>query len=241
MKYPPVRLALLAGACAGALALTACDDEADRADTSVKSGDRVTTEVAPSTPKAPEANRDRAETTPDDPDTRRTEPAPAPGTAPAVIRAALKSPDGEDRGTVTLRQREDGKLVVRYRGSGLPEGAHAIHFHAKGVCDGPGFESAGDHWRPADWQAEGDRRDVDPGHLGTITVTGDQPVRATFTNAYASLKKDAPNSLFDQDGVSVVIHAKGDANADKPGGEAGARLACAVIKPAPAPAATPEN
>lgn len=238
MKRHSVKFALLASVCAAGLALTACDGEADRADNKAKTGDQVAADrtVTPDT-----AERKPAETTPAKPDTTEADRAPETGDRATIIKAALKSPDGKDMGTVEIGQQEDGKVVVRYQGTGLPEGDHAIHFHAKGKCDAPDFMTAGDHWRPANWKAEGDTAKVDPGHVGTISVTGNAPVSASFANAYASLKKDAPNSLFDQDGVSVVIHSKGDANADKPGGETGARLACAVIEPVPTSASMPKN
>jgi Cu-Zn family superoxide dismutase len=49
-------------------------------------------------------------------------------------------------------------------------------------------------------------------------------------NAAVSLEKGRPNSLFDNDGSSLVMHAKADDYKTDPAGNAGDRIACGVIQ-----------
>ena len=55
--------------------------------------------------------------------------------------------------------------------------------------------------------------------------------RSRCVNAAVTLEKGKPNSLFDNDGSSLVIHAKADDYKSDPAGNAGDRIACGVIQP----------
>jgi Cu-Zn family superoxide dismutase len=48
-------------------------------------------------------------------------------------------------------------------------------------------------------------------------------------NPAITLVKGKPNSVFDADGSSIVIHAKADDYKSDPAGNAGDRIACGVI------------
>jgi Cu-Zn family superoxide dismutase len=72
-------------------------------------------------------------------------PAPVPAPAPRpVVVAALKTADGADAGTVTGYEGPMG-MIFRVAGKGWPAGWHAVHLHAVGTCEAPGFTSAGGH------------------------------------------------------------------------------------------------
>jgi len=49
-------------------------------------------------------------------------------------------------------------------------------------------------------------------------------------NKAITLEKGKPNSLFQDGGTAIVIHAKRDDYVTDPAGNAGDRIACGVIK-----------
>jgi superoxide dismutase, Cu-Zn family len=63
-----------------------------------------------------------------------------------TAKAALKSTDGKDVGTVELMQTPAG-VLLKVSVKGLPPGERAFHVHAVGKCEPP-FDSAGGHFNP---------------------------------------------------------------------------------------------
>ena len=49
-------------------------------------------------------------------------------------------------------------------------------------------------------------------------------------NSAISLEQGKPNSVFDNDGSALVVHAKADDYKTDPAGNAGDRIACGVIQ-----------
>ena len=60
------------------------------------------------------------------------------------IVVPLKTSSGEDAGTATFQQ-EKGKLSIKLNLKNLPVGEHAVHIHAKPLCDPPDFKTAAGH------------------------------------------------------------------------------------------------
>ena len=158
-------------------------------------------------------------------------------------KATLKNVSGESVGEVTLVQTTHGvlfRLVVK----GLPAGEHAVHVHTAGKCEPP-FDSAGGHFNPE--AKKHGLEAVDGAHAGdmpNLHVPQSGELSVEVVNSAVSLEKGKPNSLFDNDGSSLVIHAQADDYKSDPAGNAGDRIACGVIQPsgantvgtAPAPA-----
>lgn len=149
------------------------------------------------------------------------------GSAPRVdVRAAtvravyLVAPDGSRRGVVTV-QDAPGASTLTVNATGLPVGSHGLHLHAQGLCEGPGFASAGGHWNPT---GRKHGRDNPAGaHLGdlpNLAVDASGSGTASFTLA---------PGWADADGTALVIHAKADDYRTDPSGNSGDRVACAVI------------
>ena len=67
------------------------------------------------------------------------------------------------------------------------------------------------------------------GDLPNITVESDGTGRAETVAAQATLAEGAAR-LFDDDGSAVVIHERADDYESDPSGNAGARIACGVIR-----------
>jgi Cu-Zn family superoxide dismutase len=151
----------------------------------------------------------------------------APATPPAT--AEVKTADGKDVGIVTLTQTRSG---VRLCGSlnGLPAGEHALHVHSVGKCEPP-FTSAGPHFNPA--QKKHGKLNPEGHHAGdmdNIVVPASGNLALKMVNKDITLEKGKPNSVFQEGGTAVVIHAAKDDYTTDPTGNAGDRIACGVVK-----------
>ena len=72
------------------------------------------------------------------------------------------------------------------------------------------------------------------GHAGdmpNLHVPQSGELSVEVLNTAVTLEKGKPNSLFDDDGSSLMIHAKADDYKTDPAGNAGGRIACGVIQP----------
>ena len=147
----------------------------------------------------------------------------------ATAKAMMKGADGADHGEVTLTQTPSGVLISA-KLTGLPPGPHGFHFHAVGECEPP-FESAGGHYNP-DEKKHGFMAEEGP-HAGDMpNVTADAEGNATVDvlTTLVSLDRDAANTVFDEDGTSVMVHAGPDDYATDPSGGSGDRIACGVVE-----------
>lgn len=139
---------------------------------------------------------------------------------------------GQPIGTIEAHDTRQG-LALTPKLSGLPAGPHGIHVHQNGDCapkeqDGKPVAglAAGGHFDPhasgkhaGPWQDGGHQ-----GDLPALAVRGDGT--ATETLVAPHLK------LADLKGRAIIIHAGADnyADAPKPLGGGGARIACGVVK-----------
>ena len=146
------------------------------------------------------------------------------------VSFALTGGDGATRGSVTIAEDPAG-LTINVSARGLPVGAHGIHLHEKGLCEGPKFASAGGHWNPA---AKKHGRDNPAGaHLGDLAnleVGADGSASVSIPIEGVTTASGA-NMLADADGTAIVIHAKADDYKTDPSGDSGDRVACAVLAP----------
>jgi Cu-Zn family superoxide dismutase len=146
-----------------------------------------------------------------------------------TAKAALKSADGKDAGSVTLTQTPHGVLLALQL-KGIPAGEHAFHVHAVGKCEAP-FTSAGGHYNPGNKKhgmmvAEG----AHAGDMPNLHVPASGELMVEVLNAAITLEKGKPNSVFDADGSAVIVHAGKDDYKTDPTGDAGGRIVCGVIQ-----------
>jgi Cu-Zn family superoxide dismutase len=148
----------------------------------------------------------------------------------APLSLPLINASGASVGTARLTQLPHGVLVALDARS-LPPGEHALHFHMIGSCDpATQFNSAGGHFAPgATSHGFGVQAGPHAGDMPNQFVAADGTLRAHVLNPAVTLGSGA-NSLFDTDGSALILHEKADDYSTQPTGDAGGRLACAVIK-----------
>ncbi|WP_119966248.1 superoxide dismutase family protein [Simplicispira lacusdiani] len=143
-------------------------------------------------------------------------------------RAALEPTRGNAvAGTVRFAQMGD---VVQVSGqiSGLKPGAeHGFHIHEKGDCSSGDGLSTGGHFNPAG-QAHG-RHGEGMHHTGDLpSLKADAKGVARFSFDSRSIRLGSGST--DVVGRGLIVHRDPDDYATQPTGNAGPRLACAVIQ-----------
>lgn len=143
-------------------------------------------------------------------------------------RSDLISASGEAIGTVTYLEEGSG-VQLRVEVSGLEPGTHAVHLHETGSCETPDFQSAGGHWNPMG--KEHGRDNPNGAHLGDLAnmeVGDDGTGSASYMVTGVSYAGGEP-SMIDADGTALMIHEGADDYVTDPTGDAGGRVACAVL------------
>ena len=202
-------------AAIAALGLTACNKPAD-----------TTPEATPAAEAT--AAQPTAEATPEAPPAMTSE-AHANHTASADLAAT----QGNDvKGNVTFSI-VDGKVHVKGQVSGLkPNSEHGFHIHEKGDCSAPNGDSAGGHFNPS--KEDHGSVATTPHHGGDIpNIKADAQGNAVVDADVSTNVNIGEGNDSDIIGRGLIVHADPDDYKTQPTGNAGARLACAVIKAAP--------
>ena len=188
---------------ASALALSACQPAATPADTAAPAAD---------TPAADPAD-----------------PAAPPAMATPLATAQLQPTEGSSvAGTISFSL-VDGLLRASGDISGLKPGSeHGFHIHEKGDCSAPDGSSAGGHFNPGN--AEHGSIAASAHHGGDMpNIVADAQGNAHVDGPVASSVNVGKGDSFDIIGRGLIVHADADDYQSQPTGNAGARLACAVI------------
>ena len=153
----------------------------------------------------------------------------APALAMQTATTRFVGANGEDHGSATLTQTPSG-VLIKATLSGLPPGEKGFHVHGVGECTPP-FSSAGGHFNP-DGRKHGLMSPGGPhaGDMPNIHIGASGELKVDVLNTFVTLEEGKPNSLIGGKGTALMIHAKHDDHASDPAGEAGARIACGVIR-----------
>lgn len=152
----------------------------------------------------------------------------------APVEAVFQGTTDESPGRATLTPTRSG-VLFELSLTGMPPSTWlSVHVHENDVCDpAGGHDAAGGHFNPGKtehgWLSEtgphaGDMPNIWSDASGAVEAQIHNPL-VTWETGEASIQNRA-----------LIIHAKGDDYQSQPSGDAGARLACAVI-----PQATTEN
>lgn len=147
-------------------------------------------------------------------------------------RAELMTSTGDAIGSALLTETGEG-VNIRVNISDFDEwgqGLHGFHIHEIGACDRPGFETAGAHFNPFG-RRHGLETPQGPhaGDLPNMEVIGGE-ANAVIRAPLVTLREGPPNSLFRGNGTALIIHEGVDDHVSDPSGNAGARVACGVVK-----------
>lgn len=142
----------------------------------------------------------------------------------------LMNSDGKSVGTAELTEEDDG-VRVKVNATDLPEGLHGFHFHETGKCEAPDFESAGGHFNPTG-ASHGLEEKEGPhaGDLPNLEVGADGTVEDEFLAEHVTLESGKDNSLLQESGTALVIHAEADDGKTQPSGDSGDRIACGIVE-----------
>jgi superoxide dismutase, Cu-Zn family len=152
---------------------------------------------------------------------------------PTTATVTIVNTAGTTIGTARLSEANNGEVTITVEASGLPTGAHGMHFHQFGVADpkaSPPFSTSGEHYNPTSRQ-HGLHNPNGPhaADLPNLVADNQGNAKMTTTTKLISLSP-GPTTLFDADGSSLIIHANGDDQTTDPSGNSGGRIAGGVIE-----------
>ncbi|RYF07623.1 MAG: superoxide dismutase family protein [Comamonadaceae bacterium] len=130
-------------------------------------------------------------------------------------------------GTVRFVQQGDHVRVSGEVRGLAPQSEHGFHVHEKGDCSSGDGNSAGGHFNPlAKAHGQHGHGDHHTGDLPSLKADANGVARFTFESRSISVGSGSTDIV----GRGLIVHAQPDDYATQPTGNAGARLACAVIQ-----------
>ena len=155
-------------------------------------------------------------------------PADAQPRARAIAR--LAGLDGKPVGTASFRA-VSGGVFIELDLHGLSPGPHGMHLHVSGQCDAQsGFMKAGPILSLRPGRRHGYLAKGGPmtGDLPNQFAHADGRLKASIvTNAFTL--GNGKRSIFDRDGVSLIVKKRGDDYRTQPIGNSGDRIACGTV------------
>lgn len=150
----------------------------------------------------------------------------AGGEGPRAVASLEPTKGSNARGTVTFVQRGD-RVRVTAQLSGLrPSAEHGFHIHEKGDCSSGDGMSAGGHFNPGGKPHGPQGAPHHAGDMPSVRSDAYGNASAGFDLAEVAIGSGAADIL----GKGLIVHRDPDDYKTQPTGNAGPRLACAVIR-----------
>ena len=148
------------------------------------------------------------------------------GAKPSAVASLEPTTGNNVRGTVTFTQ--DGDSVrVAANVSGLKPGAeHGFHVHEKGDCSSGDGMSTGGHFNPDGKPHGAQSAPHHAGDMPALVADSRGNASASFTLRGVSVAGGAADLV----GKGLIVHRDPDDYRTQPTGNAGPRVACAVIR-----------
>ncbi len=148
-----------------------------------------------------------------------------PGVNPTAV-ANLESTKGNSvTGKVTFEQRGDGVHVHASIAGLAPNTEHGFHVHEKGDCSSGDGMSAGGHFNP-DGKPHGPQSgEHHAGDMPSLVADSYGNASVSFVLKGVTIGGSGPDLV----GRGLIVHRDPDDFKTQPTGNAGPRLACAVI------------
>ncbi|MDD2942209.1 MAG: superoxide dismutase family protein [bacterium] len=161
---------------------------------------------------------------------------PSAATAQPVMAKAVLAPTSGNtaHGLITFTE-SNGVVKVNGQVEGLSAGGHGFHIHETGDCSAADGSSAGGHFNPT--TSEHGAPGAAAHHAGDLgNLVADEAGVAKIDGDFPFLTLQGEHSIV---GRGLIVHAMPDDLVTQPTGNAGARVACAVISAAEPPIAVP--
>ncbi|HZO01080.1 MAG TPA: superoxide dismutase family protein [Burkholderiales bacterium] len=147
--------------------------------------------------------------------------------APRATAALQPTKGNKAFGEATFEQAGDKVRVIVFAQGLRPDAEHGFHIHEAGDCSSEDGMSAKGHFNPHG-KPHGDPKSAErhAGDLPSLKAAKDGRARLDVTVDAITLGAGAASIV----GRGLIIHADPDDYKTQPTGNAGARLACGVIK-----------
>ena len=153
--------------------------------------------------------------------------SPKPDEAARATAALQPTKGSKTFGEATFEQVGDKVRVIVFAQGLKPDAEHGFHIHEAGDCGSGDGMSAKGHFNPHG-KPHGDPKSAErhAGDLPSLKAGKDGRARIDATVDAISIGQGAGNIV----GRGLIIHADPDDYKTQPTGNAGARIACGVIK-----------
>lgn len=153
--------------------------------------------------------------------------AAEPASQMLQVTGILKNGENGEIGSVVISETASGILhfVIDLSEGALPAAQHGLHIHTTGMCEGPDFQSAGGHLAGDKDHGIYSASGPHAGDLPNITMGAAGAFHAEYFLSGLTM-----DQIMDDDGSAVMIHSDVDDYASQPAGNAGDRIACAVLE-----------
>lgn len=156
-------------------------------------------------------------------------PPPAPPAVPVTAHVTLAPTEGNSASGHLMLSATDAGVRISGAISGVEaDGTHAFHIHETGDCSAPDATSAGPHFNPhAQPHGHPGEGEHHVGDMLNLVADADGVLQVDRVATGATLGDGGATDVL---GRAIILHAAADDYQSQPAGDAGARIACGVIR-----------